>query len=575
MADDVSTASGAARPEAGGPDAAEILRKIGTVIYDWDLVSDKLSWSENVADVLDVGAADAIGTGRDYANLLAPQSLASRYTAIQNARGIDQGDGIAFEVVYGLVKPDRSLIWIEDIGRWFAGLDGQPRRAQGAVRVVTERHEEARRAADAAQVDRLTGAMSREALFECLNRIAAAPSEERSSIAVLLAAVDNLGVMNESYGYTIVDALVAGVVHRLRENLRATDIIARFTGNKFAIVLHACDAERMEAMAHRLVNVVAASPISTPAGSLQTSVRIGGVMDPRSARSPEIFMKHAEEALDQAGQHAARRFVIYTPTLARDGGRVRTLQVANEIVAALNSRRVFLVFQPIIDSASSIPAFYEALVRVQRLDGSIALPGTFLPIAEKVGLVQLIDQRVFELAVAQLSAEPSLTLAINVSLITALDFEWPKRVEQMLALHPGVAERLIIELTETRAIEDIEATVRVIAQLRSLKLRVAMDDFGAGHTSFKNLRKLGVDLLKIDGAFVRNLAQSRDDRFFVHTLCDLARHVNVPVVAEWVEDAASAEILKDWGVSYLQGHHFGKAAALPAEFHASPGAAVA
>jgi EAL domain-containing protein (putative c-di-GMP-specific phosphodiesterase class I) len=330
----------------------------------------------------------------------------------------------------------------------------------------------------------------------------------------------------------------------------------------------------MEAMAHRLVNVVAASPISTPAGSLQTSVRIGGVMDPRSARSPEIFMKQAEEALEQAGQHAARRFVIYNPTLARDGGRVRTLQVANEIVAALNSRRVFLVFQPIIDSLSGMPAFYEALVRVQRLDGSIALPSAFLPIAEKVGLVQLIDQRVFELAIAQLSVEPNLTLAINVSLITALDFEWPTRIAQTLAVHPGVAERLIIELTETRAIEDIEATIRLIAELRSLKLRVAMDDFGAGHTSFKNLRKLGVDLLKIDGAFVRNLAQSRDDRFFVHTLCDLARHVNVPIVAEWVEDAASAEILKDWGVSYLQGHHFGKAAALPAAFHASAEAVV-
>jgi len=95
VADDVSIASGATRPAPGAPDATEILRKIGTVVYDWDLMTDKLAWGENAADVLDVGAAEAIGTGREYANLLAPQSPASRYTAIQNAHGIDQGDALA------------------------------------------------------------------------------------------------------------------------------------------------------------------------------------------------------------------------------------------------------------------------------------------------------------------------------------------------------------------------------------------------------------------------------------------------------------------------------------------------
>jgi EAL domain-containing protein (putative c-di-GMP-specific phosphodiesterase class I) len=126
-------------------------------------------------------------------------------------------------------------------------------------------------------------------------------------------------------------------------------------------------------------------------------------------------------------------------------------------------------------------------------------------------------------------------------------------------LAPGAAERLIIEITETSALVDIEATCAAVAAMKSLGIRVAMDDFGAGHTSFKNLRRLGFDLIKIDGAFIQNLARSPDDRFFVRTLLDLARHLNIATVAEWVEEAETAQLLAEWRVDYAQGNFFGEA----------------
>jgi EAL domain-containing protein (putative c-di-GMP-specific phosphodiesterase class I) len=143
---------------------------------------------------------------------------------------------------------------------------------------------------------------------------------------------------------------------------------------------------------------------------------------------------------------------------------------------------------------------------------------------------------------------------------TVHDPDFIARLRANLGPFPELARRLTIEFTETCAIEDVEATVRAVAEIKKCGARVAMDDFGAGHTSFKNLRRFDFDMVKIDGAFVQNLARSPDDRFFVRTLVDLARHVGLPVVAEWVEDAETAKILTEWGVEYLQGDYFAPAA---------------
>jgi EAL domain-containing protein (putative c-di-GMP-specific phosphodiesterase class I) len=131
----------------------------------------------------------------------------------------------------------------------------------------------------------------------------------------------------------------------------------------------------------------------------------------------------------------------------------------------------------------------------------------------------------------------------------------------LLRAHPGVAERLTVEITETAAIQDIDETRAFVTRVKDLGCRIAIDDFGAGYTSFRNLRKLGVDLVKIDGAFVQNLMQAEDDRAFVHALIDLGRRLGLETVAEWVQDEASAAMLAEWGCDYLQGALVGLASA--------------
>ncbi len=162
-------------------------------------------------------------------------------------------------------------------------------------------------------------------------------------------------------------------------------------------------------------------------------------------------------------------------------------------------------------------SFHECLLRIRRADGTLIPALDIVPVAERLGLVRLLDQRVLELAIEEMVAHPDLQASLNVSASSTMDPDWWSRLEALLHLHEHVAERLIVEITETAAIHDIDNARGFVARVKDLGARIAIDDFGAGYTSFRNLRKLGVDMIKIDGAFVEKLMRSEDDRTFVRT----------------------------------------------------------
>jgi EAL domain-containing protein (putative c-di-GMP-specific phosphodiesterase class I) len=186
-----------------------------------------------------------------------------------------------------------------------------------------------------------------------------------------------------------------------------------------------------------------------------------------------------------------------------------------------------------------------------------------VPIAEKLGLVRLIDRRVVTLAVDTLKQHPQAQLTLNVSGITATDPRWFNQIMQMLAEEKDVTSRLTVEITETAALNDLTETARFITGLRELGCAVAIDDFGAGYTSFRNLRVLNVDMVKLDGSFCENLSTNRDNQYFVRSLIDLAQKFELRTVAEWVQTQEDAMLLKSWGIDYLQGAIYGDAISEP------------
>ena len=538
-------------------DTAKILRSIGDVAYEWQLDTDALAWSGNAGDVLGIDPTE-IDSGRAFARYVDVAGGLSRAEIILQATRRDAGKGVPYQIQYALKRGDEK-IWIEDTGRWFAGPDGKANCANGIMRAINERHERQRWLEQRAKFDPLTGELNRIYLMEGLGAAVDEAVRFRSSCGFMLVAIDHLGHLNEAYGFDVADEVIAQVGKRIRARLRGKDSLGRYSGNKFGVVLATCTSDELSTAAERLLAGVRDEPFYTAAGPMAVTITIGGVTAPRHARTVIEVLARAQDALQVARAKRHGSFIAYAPNAERDALRRQSVRAADEIVAALNQRRIALAYEPVVDTQSREVAFYECLMRINRSDGSIAPASEIIPVAERVGLVRMLDFRVLELVVAELSTTPGLQASVNVSPNSAIDPHWWQGLGALLRANSDAAGRLIVEITETAAIHDLNDARGFVTRVKDLGCRIAIDDFGAGYTSFRNLRKLGVDIVKIDGAFVPNIAKSGDDRAFVRTLVDLSRRLGLKSVAEWVQDEETAALLADWGCDHLQGALIGLA----------------
>ncbi|MFN7613415.1 MAG: EAL domain-containing protein, partial [Alphaproteobacteria bacterium] len=212
----------------------------------------------------------------------------------------------------------------------------------------------------------------------------------------------------------------------------------------------------------------------------------------------------------------------------------------------------------IIYSKTGKVGYYEALLRFFSEDGKISSAGTLIPIAERMGMIGVIDRLTLEMALKELRFDPDVKLALNISNLTTQDPVWYAHLKEAIEETPAIAPRLIVELTETAIHRDLKHAAMFCAEIQALGPMVALDDFGAGYTSFRQLKALSVDMVKIDGSFIKDLTDNDDSRFFVKTLLDFTQGFGLKSVAEFVENGEVAKMLMELGVDYLQGFYFGR-----------------
>jgi len=541
------------------PQAPPILASLGQAVFTWDLASDSLLWSDHVALIFGELDPATLATGAGFSKIIEPmQSIRTDVLGRPSVPGED--GGVHYRIEYGVrISASADPLWIEETGCWFPGADGRPARVQGIVRVNSERRAYDEQLLRLSRHDPLTGELNRTHLIAALAEAIEEAERFRASSVFMLVGVDHLTRINYAFGFDVADEVIAEIAVRIRLRLRGGDVLGRFSGNKFGLILKNCTIEEARIAAERFLAAVRDEIVPTRLGPVSATVSIGALHIPRYAHSSDEALNRVQEALDAAKRRRASSFLLWRPNAERDAQRRVNIRVTDEIVSALNEGRIVTAFEPVVDARSRKPVFFECLVRMEQDDGRALLAPDIVSVAERLGLIRLVDHRVLELVIAELAAAPGVQLSLNVSPDTAIESEWLGSMEALIERHPGVAERLIVEITETVAVRNVDNLSHFVARLKRLGSRIAIDDFGAGYTSFRNLRRLGVDLVKIDGAFVQNITHSDDDRAFVQTLIELARRLDIKTVAEWVQDEASAAMLRDWGCDFIQGRLTGLA----------------
>ena len=379
---------------------------------------------------------------------------------------------------------------------------------------------------------------------------------EHASGALLLVSITNLSMIINAYGHDTSEIVIHDLVKMIEAILPKGALVQRLQRDQLGIILTNAYPEDTATASMRIHNIIQNFGRDNFATASLHLIGIGGSVNfPLETASAHDALDKAYVAINSMQTAPCRTFEM----TRREADLSRQqMGLANYLLKAFKEERLRLAYQPVIESKTGKTAHYEALFRLISTTGKISSGGALIPVAEKMGLIDIIDTLVMEMVIAELRHSPNVKLAFNVSNLTTENPVWLDQLSQLLKETPEVASRLIVELTETAVHRDLRRTAFFVASLQSMGCQVALDDFGSGYTSFRQLKALSVDMVKIDGIFIKDLVQSADNRFFVKTLLDFANGFGLQTVAEFVETGEIAKVLMDMGLDFLQGYYFGK-----------------
>ncbi|MEX2628560.1 MAG: EAL domain-containing protein [Tistlia sp.] len=526
----------------------------GDLAYQWDLRSDRLEWGGAVETLFGGTGPRAPADGKAFGNRINPEDRARRSRALA-----DHLEGAPdYDVEYRVRADNGEFHWVHDRGRVERDRTGAANRLRGTLRRINRRKLNEARLEYLANFDELTGHFNKLRLREALEYMLSDALRAGRTGAFLAVGIDSLDRINRAYGSELGDVVLIEIGRRLDRCLRTNDVVGRLGGDRFGVVLNGCTAAEALQTAERILNVVRRSAVDTVAGPVHVSISTGILLFPGQAHTALDAMAKAEGALLKAKTSGRDCSALYELTDEQQRGFRDAMEIGEQVKTALREHRLQLAYQPIVLAEGGAVDYYECLVRMLDVDGSLIAAAEFIPVVEQLGLMRAIDRYVLDLALEELQATSDIRLGINISGLTAADRSWLRALNARLRGRPDLAKRLIVEITETAALHDVEETARFVQAVRELGCQVAIDDFGAGYTTFRHLKSLTVDIVKIDGSFVRGVLDSPQNQLFVRNLLSLAKAFNLRTVAECVENPEEADFLAAEGLDMLQGYHFGR-----------------
>ncbi|MEP6623988.1 MAG: EAL domain-containing protein [Acidimicrobiia bacterium] len=476
------------------------------------------------------------------------------------ARSTETGN--AYTAEYQFRHRDGSLRWVEERGQVAVDPDGST-WIDGAMFDLTQRKLLEDQLEHDAAHDPLTGLPNRNLLIRHLEATVMRGQRTGALTAALFVDLDRFKLVNDALGHTAGDELLVHFSRRLLSVLRASDLAARTGGDEFVIVCSdLADVSEAEAVADRVAELLR-NPFTIQGRSVFVSASVGIALADRHDSSASDLLRNADTAAYRAKDRGRNRYELFDDALR--AATAAALEIETDLHRALDDHQLFLRYQPVVDIEHGKMVGAEGLVRWQHPRRGLLAPDDFLAAAEVSGLVVALGREVLELGVGAMRDidETRLpTLALNLSPRELAQPDLIERVRITLAEHGVKPSRLCIEITESAVLDEVESAIATLNALRDIGVRLAIDDFGTGYSSLSYLRRLPVDIVKIDRSFVAELGADGANLTIVAGIIGLARGLGLSVVAEGIETVRQLQVLRELGCTLGQGYLFSAPIAL-------------
>ena len=460
---------------------------------------------------------------------------------------------------FQLYRKDGGKLWVRGTARAVRDTDGSILYHVGAAENITARKTAEEQVELLAYYDALTGLPNRTLFRDRLGKALASARRREEKVALLFLDLDRFKTINDSLGHSVGDVLLKEVAERLKKWAREQDTVARLGGDEFVVVLTALiDIGDAAVAADRILKAMTPDCI-VQGHLLSISCSLGISIFPDNGSEPETLLKNADAAMYCAKEQGRNNFQFFTQEMNVQAVERMTLE--NSLRVALEKNELSLVYQPQMDIATGRITGAEALLRWQHPVLGLVPPDKFIPIAENSGLIIPIGEWALKTACAQArqwqdEGLPAIPVAVNVSAVQLRHIRFLQVVEEVLdetGLRPQYIE---LELTEGLLLPNADLTLSVLQELSEMGLKLSIDDFGTGYSSLSYLRHFPVCKLKIDRCFVQAMTVNPDDAAITSTIINMARSLNLTVIAEGVENEEQMSFLRAHGCDEIQGYYF-------------------
>jgi diguanylate cyclase (GGDEF)-like protein len=412
-----------------------------------------------------------------------------------------------------------------------------------------------------AEHDSLTGLLNRRRFRTELDQYVSFTARYGGRGAVMVIDIDGLKDVNDRLGHPAGDRLIRRVSEILRERVRATDIVARLSGDEFAVLMPQTDTAGALQLGEDLRAQVAEGFLSSAEIGPGT-ISVGIAMFGGAGTGSEAVLIAADQALYRAKEEGRNRIMLFHTPGEEGDSPERTQTTSARIRDALTQNRLRLATQPIRSLSSGGIERYELFLRMTGEEGELLPASSFIEVAERSGMVQELDRwvvaRALELMAERERAGAPVSLHLNISGASMTDLSVLEFIERRLDEGEADPSRCTFEITQTAQVDDYETAGAFADRLTEFGCEVAIDDYGAGFGPFAYLKKMPFDVIKIDGAFIRDMPRNDADQLVVQAIVQIARGLGKRTIAEFVEDEDTARLLREYGVDMAQGYHLGR-----------------